>query len=495
MEKKTHELLSILTLEQVLKTMPSGLFLVDLEQSIVYWNDEAERLTGYTAEEALGRHCSFLEGIECGTGCSLYNPQIRKPIIGASCTIRTKTGAAIHLSKNVDQLLHNGQVVGGIESFVDQTRQIKLERQLRQHTDELEGIVQQRTAELETKRNQLSTLLATMADPVYITRPDFAVVYANRALEEIFGKVAGACCYKVFYQREQPCDSCPMDKILEQQTIREECLNPVNNRTYEVIHTPTQLRADETLKLAVCRDITERKAAETALWTANQELDAFVHTVSHDLRTPLTPIIGYAEFLQSEYEHKLDPSILGILHEIETQGHKMLKIMEDLLELARIGKLEAPEEEISLQQVVRGVIEEHQQAIADLEVELRIEPLPGARLPATLLHQLFTNLVGNALNYGCPQRGRLDIGGWRAGRTLHLYVRDYGAGIPEAEREKIFKLFSRGSNSQRRKGTGIGLTTVAKIARIYNGRTRAEETPGGGCTIRIELLEPQNSPA
>jgi light-regulated signal transduction histidine kinase (bacteriophytochrome) len=169
----------------------------------------------------------------------------------------------------------------------------------------------------------------------------------------------------------------------------------------------------------------------------------------------------------------------------------MLMIMEDLLKLARIGKLDEPEEEIPLQPVVGGFLKEHSQAIADLEVELYIEPLPGAKLPTTLLHQLFTNLVGNALNYGCSQHGQLGIGGWRSGYTLQLYVRDFGAGIPETERERVFDLFSRGSNSDDCTGTGISLATINKIARIYNGRACAEETPGSGCTIRVELKEPQ----
>jgi PAS domain S-box-containing protein len=491
MEKKTAELFNFLTLDQVLNTIPSGLFLVDLEQRIVYWNSEAERITGYAAEEALGRHCSFLEGIECGFGCGLYDPLVRKPIIGANCAIRTKSGTTIQLSKNVDRLVHDGQVVGGIESFIDQTQQKKLEHQLRHHADALEDVVAKRTTELEAERSQLSTLLEAMVDPVYITRQDFTVVYANRALQEIFGDVTGACCFKVFYQLAQPCDCCPMNNILNQQSVREERLNPINNRTYEILHTPTRRGKDEILKLAVCRDITERKAVEQALRSAYQDLDAFVQTVTHDLRSPLTPIIGYAEFLQSEYQNRLDPDILNLLHEIESQGQKMLRIMEDLLELARIGKIDPPETEISLQQVVNEVLEEHQPTISELEIDIRLEPLPPARLPATLIHQLFTNLIGNALNYGCPQRGRLEIGGWRTGSTLHCYVRDFGAGIPEAERESIFDLFTRGSNSRNRKGTGIGLATVRKIARTYHGRAWAEETPGGGCTIRIELQEPQ----
>lgn len=490
MEKKTTEFLKVLPLGQVLKTIPSGLFLVDRQQTIVYWNKEAERITGYSADEAIGQHCSFLEGIECGSGCGLYNPEINKPIIGANCHIRTKSGEAIFLSKNADYLRHEGVIIGGIESFVDLTQQKKLEQQLRRHADDLEATIQARTSELETERSRLSTLLEAMDDPTFITRPDYEVVYANRALREIFGDVTGMTCFKEIYRLDQPCSNCPMEQTLNRQTTREERLIPVNNRTYEILHTPILDGQGNILKLAVCRDITERKQAETDLINANQELDTFVHTVSHDLRTPLTPIIGYAEFLQTEYRDQLGPKVLEMLHDIELQGHKMLEIMEDLLELSRVGKLEPQRQEMPVQEVVLDVLGELQQTISEQEVECILEPLPGTHLPRTLLTQLFANLIRNALVYGCPKGGKIEIGGSRSDSTLRLFVRDFGPGIPETEREGVFELFFRGSTSQHTQGTGIGLATVKKVARLYLGKAWAEETPGGGCTLCVELTEP-----
>lgn len=490
MAKISPELLELLPLGQVLNSLPCGLFLVDCQQKIVYWNDEAERITGYPAAEALGRHCSLLAGLECGTGCAMQGSRTAKPVKNVSCHIRSKSGELVLLRKNVEILTRDGRIVGGIESFVDLTRQTRLEHQLRQHTEELEETVRLRTAELEAERSRLSSLLEAMDDPIYITRSDYVIVYANRALRELFGEVTGATCFKEFYQLDRACINCPMNRILEQQTFREERINPVNQRTYEIIHTPIFDSQGEIQKLSVCRDITERKNTENALRRANQELDAFVHTVSHDLRSPLTPVIGYAEFLQAEYRDRFDAKTLDMLHEIELQGQKMLKIMEDLLELARVGQLQPPRERISLQQVVLEVLEEHQQAIIDQRADIQLETLPTARLPATLLHQLFSNLIANALSYGCAPGGRIEIGGSRTGQVLDLYVRDFGPGIPAAERERVCELFYRGSTGARQVGTGIGLAIVEKIVGIYRGQLRIEETPGGGCTIRVELLEP-----
>ena len=86
-------LLSTLGLEHVLQTIPSGLFLVDLNRNIVYWNAEAERLTGYAAHEMVGTPCTALEGIDCDLTCRLFSGTRPKPIIGARCTIKTRSGA------------------------------------------------------------------------------------------------------------------------------------------------------------------------------------------------------------------------------------------------------------------------------------------------------------------------------------------------------------------------------------------------------------------
>ena len=120
LDTRERSFLDILSLQQVLRTIPSGLFLVDLEQRIVHWNAEAERITGYAAAEVLGQHCSFLSGIPCGRRCGLYDASVHKPIIGTPCSVRTRSGRRIILSKNVDCLRDDaGRIVGGIESFID----------------------------------------------------------------------------------------------------------------------------------------------------------------------------------------------------------------------------------------------------------------------------------------------------------------------------------------------------------------------------------------
>ncbi|BCR06371.1 hypothetical protein DESUT3_34400 [Desulfuromonas versatilis] len=238
-------------------------------------------------------------------------------------------------------------------------------------------------------------------------------------------------------------------------------------------------------------DITERKQGEEKLREANRELEAFVHTISHDLRTPLTPIIGFAGYLKETYQGSLDSHATEILGDIETQGNKMLVLLEDLLELAQAGHLKRPRRPVCTEEIVSEVIEtlksQFPHAAANMEIA---PPLPPVRAPRTLLFQLFSNLIGNAFRYGLSAKGPVQVGGERNGGRVRFFIRDHGPGIPAEERERIFALFYRGTTGRDNPGTGIGLATVRKIAQSFEGRCWVEETPGGGSTFWVELGDP-----
>lgn len=480
--------LSKLSLEGLLESLPVGMFLVDLQQRIVYWNPAAEKITGFTAEEAVGQHCSFLKGVPCGTRCGLYDEQVPKPVTGVPCTIETREERRITLSKSVDYLRgENGEVIGGVESFVDISRMKELERRLRQHAQHMEREVAQRTAELEEERSQLRAVLDAMSDFAYISSPDFRIEFMNRAMIEAFGDQQGRICYRAFEDSETPCEGCPILDIRSGQTVRKERELTRTGRIYDVVHTPVRSSDGTLSKLAVFRDITERKEAEEKLRETNRELDAFVYTVSHDLRAPLTPIIGYAEYLL-ENSPRLGPEERDILGEIERQGQRMYGLMEDLLALSRVGQVEPPEQPVDAEGVVRDVLQQLSAEINAGKIQVLTGYLPPVLVPETLLFNLFSNLIGNAVRYAGSQ-GRIEVEGRRTGPNVIYCVRDFGPGIPAAEAQRIFDPFYRGGSSAGTTGTGIGLATVRKIARLYGGRAWVEETSGGGATFCVEFNE------
>jgi PAS domain S-box-containing protein len=488
MNSVDSRLLEILSRDQLLDTIPSGLFLVDCDQIIVYWNREAERITGYSSTEVIGRHCSFLEGVECGTGCGLYDQDTpEKPLIGAICRIRSKSGKTLYINKNIDLLRNQGEVIGGIESFTDITEQKSLEEQLRQRGEKLESTIQKRTAALQEEKSRLRSVLDSMSDFAYIVSSDFRITFTNQVLQKKLGSVEGELCYIALHNEEGVCPNCPLPKVFAGETIQEERVFPLSGRIYEVIHTPLTSLQGEPLKLAVCRDITERKEANERLKEANQQLDAFVYTVSHDLRSPLTPIIGFAEFMQNEYKEVLDSQGLDLLSEIETQGNRMLMIMEALLQLSRTGHVPAPDSPIDTAPILKNVLNDLASEIAERDVTINSTSLPKLLLPEALIAELFSNLLSNALHYGCLDGGNIEIEGEMTSQQTSVKVIDHGPGITDKEKSRVFDVFFRGEDVKHLPGSGVGLATVQKITRQYDGKVELLDTPGGGCTVLLRF--------
>ena len=238
---------------------------------------------------------------------------------------------------------------------------------------------------------------------------------------------------------------------------------------------------------ASIRDIHELHNTLEKLEEANRELDAFVYTVSHDLRTPLTPIMGYAQFLKKKYAEKLDNEARESLLAIEQQGENMLELLEDLLRLARVGFLERPKKAVEAKTVVREIIDSLNGQYSDVEIKIENGTFPAVHLPKTLLVQVFENLIKNALVYAGKKGSPIEIGGDRKEGMVRFFVRDHGPGVPEEEKTKIFEVFYRADGDENIQGTGVGLATVRKIARQYGGLAWVEDTPGGGSTFWFSL--------
>lgn len=241
--------------------------------------------------------------------------------------------------------------------------------------------------------------------------------------------------------------------------------------------------------IALVQDISNRKQAEEQLRVANQELDAFVYTVAHDLRSSLTPMISIPDILRERLMEQLGREENELLGCIEEMAVKMLNLMEDLLSLAQVGTIERPQKAVDPAGIIEQILNEQKEAIASLGLRIIHEGLPSVRIPATFLTQIFTNLIGNAIRYAGVRGSTITIGGSRRNNRIIFFVRDQGGGIPDGEKGKIFDLFYRGTTGRAKKGSGIGLAIIQKIARHYGGRAWVTNAPGGGSSFLVEMID------
>ena len=352
--------------------------------------------------------------------------------------------------------------------------------------------------ELRKSQKRFQDIIAQSPLPLVLTDAKGDIEFFNNKFIEVFGYTLddistaeqwwiAAYPNDVYRQEVQESWTNAIDEAVEKGT-------QIETQEWEITCKNGAVRCVEfdmmplgNISVVVMNDITERKKAEALIKESNEELDAFVHTVAHDLRNPLTPIIGYAEILRENYNEQLDEQGLSYLAEIEKAGTGMLDLMEGLLSLAKSGTIKRPIKFVPTDKVVARVIKNLEPNIAATGAILRINPLPPIHVPKTFLAQIFDNLIGNALRYAGNSGGLIEVGGEQAGKLIRFFVRDHGLGISEQERKHIFEIFYRGTNKGKVKGSGIGLAIVYKIARNYGGRAWVEETHGGGCTFWVEM--------
>ncbi len=232
----------------------------------------------------------------------------------------------------------------------------------------------------------------------------------------------------------------------------------------------------------------QRKALIEELETKNAELERFTYTVSHDLKSPMVTIRCFLGLLEKDIakeDHvRMEQDIKMILSASET----MQRLLDELLELSRIGRLVNPSEEIPLEELVREAIDLVTGQIAERDVDVVVTPdLPTVYGDRLRLLELFQNLIENAVKFMGPQpEPRVVIGANRDGEETVCYVRDNGIGIDPQYHEKVFGLFNRLNPSS--EGTGIGLALVKRIVELHGGRIWIEsEGEGEGATFFFSL--------
>jgi PAS domain S-box-containing protein len=256
----------------------------------------------------------------------------------------------------------------------------------------------------------------------------------------------------------------------------------------------------EPAALAVLRDITGMKRAEMEikrlnrelgqsvldLKNANEELQAFNSIVSHDLRTPLMVIGGFADKIVKHYRPVMDEKFADEMAIIRAEVGKTEQLLDDLLAYSRLGRRAMQRKVISVDGLVRSVAAELRTLYADGEVA--ISSLPPCAGDEQMIRQVFTNLLSNAFKFTSKSNPRkIEVGGREEEGENVYFVRDNGAGFDMRNRDRLFGVFQRLHGDDDFKGSGMGLAIVKRLVGLHGGRVWAEGTVGKGATFYIAM--------
>jgi PAS domain S-box-containing protein len=238
------------------------------------------------------------------------------------------------------------------------------------------------------------------------------------------------------------------------------------------------------------REGAHRRETEAALERENAELERCIQTLAHDLRSPLVALLGFSRLLRQDYGESLDDTGSHFLDRIEQSGRTMEMLIREILELSHIGHSGEQRSPVDPRAVLLQLGGELKPRLDAQGIRLSIPDTPPVLFcDRTRLYQVFSNLIGNAVDHMGPcDRPLISVRIEESADHHHLSVSDTGRGIPPEHHEGIFDAFrSLGSRTDGRRGTGIGLAIVRKIAETHSGRAWVESRPGAGATFHVTL--------
>jgi PAS domain S-box-containing protein len=475
---------------ELLDLTHDAIFVRDMEDKIIYWNRAAERLYGWPSAEACGQVARKLLQKRFPVSLDQIEAEVRAR--------GSWEGEVVHHSRKGAEIIVSSRWALRTNSAGQPLSILESNRDITQRKDQ---------------EQKFRNLLESAPDAMVIVDRDGLVQIINAQTERLFG-----------YSREELIGK-PVEMLVPQRFHAEH----VGHRSHyadsphpremgaglelagrrkdgtefpvEISLSPLKTQGGTLISSAI-RNVSDRRHAEeeirklnsvlrdrvAELNAVNKELESFSYSVSHDLRAPLRHIDGFARILKEEHGRELSQDGTRYLDRVLEAANHMGHLVDDLLNLARIGRREIAKQRVRLEDVVRQAIAELPPETPARNIEWLIEPLAYAECDPGLMKLAFSNLLSNnAKSTRTRENAVIEVGECESRGAPAYFVRDNGVGFDPRYADKLFGVFQRLHRQEDFEGTGIGLATVQRIIRRHGGEIWAEAEPDRGATFFFTL--------
>lgn len=506
-----------------------AIYMLDPEGRVVTWNEGAERSKGYKEEEVLGRNYSMFflpEDVKAGLPAQELAAASREGRYETEAWRMRKDGTRFWALLTLTAV--RGQD-GALRGFA------KVTRDMTSHKDAVEAM-----RVLNTQLEHYRVMVESIDEyAIYTLDAEGLITSWGKGAQKVSGigpESALGRHYSMFNSSEDIVAGVARDELAEAArtghlltdrwrvlwdgskvwssgaltAIRDDegnltgFIRVARNMTQQKLLEESLKRLTDELELRVAERTQQLESTVLELRHKNEEVEAFVYIVSHDLRAPLVNLMGFARELDTscarlkkllercapcsgEILEILETDLPSAVHFISQSSLKFERLIDALLSLSRHGRQIYRIEKVDVEELVNNAVATFQQSISEAGAQVELGHLPPVVADSTALGQVFSNLIGNSLKYRSPERSlKMEIGGRQEGSEVKYWVRDNGLGIPESGKERLFQVFQR-FHPQRARGDGMGLAIVHRIVERHGGTIWAESEEGQGTTFFFTL--------
>jgi len=514
-------------LAAVVESSDDAIISKDMDGTITGWNTGAEKVFGYLSSEAVGKSMRMLMPPErIDEEREILTRITRGESVEHFETIRVrKDGKKIDIAATISPIRDSGGAIVGISKIArDVSARKQVEERLAGQSEELsrqtEELIRSRHA-LEAQTLMLQSVLDSMQEGLVAADEQGKFIIWNPAATKIVGMGAANvppgewnAHYGVYLPdgvTPFPPEKNPLllaiqgeagtaemyvrNPDLEAGVWIEASASPLKSKDGLVrggviaFRDVTQRRADEREINKLNEELEARVIQRTAqLEAANHELEAFTYSVSHDLRAPLRHIGGFSKILIEDFGPAMDPEARRHLERIGDGAHRMGLLVDELLNLARVGRHALNLQVTTLNSSIEEVVSLLQPETEGRAVTWKIADLPSVECDPILIKQVFQNLLANALKFTrTRERAVIEISQRQENGEMIIAISDNGVGFNMKYKDKLFGVFQRLHRPEDFEGTGIGLATVQRIIHKHGGRAWAEGELDKGATFFFTL--------